>query len=57
MIMKYEILESSDKDLLVKTVMRFIKEGWSIEGGVSIAHDGDYMTYAQAMILYGEGED
>jgi hypothetical protein len=55
--MEYKILESSDKDQLVKTVMRFIKEGWSIEGGVSIAHDGDYMTYAQAMILYGEVED
>ena len=57
--MKYEILQSSDRSDLVKNVMRFIKDGWHTEGGVSIAYDTsrEEIIFAQAVSLYGEGED
>jgi len=48
--MLYEILESTDSDDLANKVFKYIRNGWEIQGGVSVVYVNSYTLYAQAMI-------
>jgi hypothetical protein len=49
--MQYKILSNSNSSTLVSMVNEFLNEGWSLQGGVSIAViPGYHVTYAQAII-------
>lgn len=47
----YSILENRNKINLELEVIKYLKEGWKLSGGVSISHSqGNTLIYAQAMV-------
>ena len=52
--MKYKILEYDDSEYLQKAVNISLKDGWKLQGGVSVtvseSDDYRYVIYAQAIV-------
>ena len=48
----YAILENTNKIKLETEVIQFIKEGWTVSGGVSVMVTGGGRYYSQAMVRY-----
>lgn len=53
--MRYDIVSSKDKFILIRTVNERVKEGWIPLGGVSTCYDdvsnsGERVIYSQAMV-------
>lgn len=47
--MRYFVVESNTKSGLTTEVERMLKEGWRLQGSVSIAIDQGQCSYAQAL--------
>ena len=47
----YAILENTSKHKLETEVIKYMREGWTVSGGISVTmiHVGDYV-YCQAMV-------
>ena len=47
----YSILENRNKINLELEVIKYLKEGWKLSGGITISHSqGHTLVYAQAMV-------
>lgn len=49
--MKYDVVCYSNVDDLIKIVNDKISKGWVCIGGISVAVQGNYYTFYQAIIL------
>lgn len=48
--MKYVLAINSNPVLLEYDVNRLLKEGWALQGGVSMTHNHNQLAFAQALI-------
>jgi hypothetical protein len=48
--MQYKIVSANDSSKLEMLVNAYLFEGWTLQGGVSVARDQGSYSYVQAMV-------
>ena len=48
--MKYIVVQTSSANELTSMVNEMLQQGWKLQGGMSVAGDGGYRFFCQAMI-------